>query len=234
MHKTNVLYVLCLTERLHWHLYLITFIMLSFTCCMYNRQDLVCMVVSSPSWLSVFEAVSNSFSSQCDQRCCYQSPWQLDNHTSPQRVGRHQLFRHNFFKTFGTWRVYGDLVYHFLWEMTPTVILYSKLLGSQDGDYHIPHFLLPPLCIYPPIHWAKEMVPVMVAWLECCQAAVPSQPFSELLVISNAQSDSQRQMVFKLNVCGRNLGASLIGHAHTRGLPKAGPQLPETLLLDVC
>lgn len=29
-----------------------------------------------------------------------------------------------------------------------------------------------------------------------------------------------KQMVFKLNVCGRNLGASLIGHAHTRGLPK--------------
>lgn len=62
----------------------------------------------------------------------------------------------------------------------------------------------------------------MAAWPECCQAAVPSQPFPELLVISHAQSDSQRQMVFKLNGCGRNLGAGLIGHAHARGLPRLG------------
>lgn len=62
----------------------------------------------------------------------------------------------------------------------------------------------------------------MAAWPERCQAAVPSQPFPELLVIAYAQSDSQRQMVFKLNGCGRNLGAGLIGHAHARGLPRLG------------
>lgn len=66
------------------------------------------------------------------------------------------------------------------------------------------------------------MGPIMVAWLESCQAAVPSQPFPELLVISHAHSDSQRQMVSKLNGCGWNLGAGLIGHAHTRGLPRQG------------
>lgn len=76
------------------------------------------------------------------------------------------------------------------------------------------------------------MGPVMAAWLEGCQAALPSQPFPELLVISLAQSDSQRQMVFKLNGCGRNLGAGLIGLAHARGLPRLVGQLPDTLLLD--
>lgn len=93
---------------------------------------------------------------------------------------------------------------------------------AKMGDHLFPHFQLPPLCIYPLNYWAKEMGPLMAAWLECCQAAVPSQPFPELLVISHAQSDSQRQMVFKLNGCGRNLGAGLIGHAHTRGLPRLG------------
>lgn len=60
------------------------------------------------------------------------------------------------------------------------------------------------------------MGPVMAAWPQCCQAAVPSQLFPELLVIAHAQSDSQRQMVFKLNGCGRNLGAGLISRAHAR------------------
>ena len=62
----------------------------------------------------------------------------------------------------------------------------------------------------------------MAAWPQRCQAAVPSQPFPELLVIAHTQSDSQRQMVFKLNGCGRNPGAGLIGHAHARGLPSLG------------
>lgn len=72
------------------------------------------------------------------------------------------------------------------------------------------------------------MGPIMAAWLECCQAEVPSQLFPELLVISNAQSDSQRQMVFKLNGCGRNLGAGLIAHAHTRGLPRQATASKDT------
>lgn len=93
---------------------------------------------------------------------------------------------------------------------------------AKMGPIMFPSFQLPPLCIYPLNYWAKEMGPVMAAWPECCQAAVPSQPFPELLVISHAQSDSQRQMVFKLNGCGRNLGAGLISHAHTRGLPRLG------------
>lgn len=100
----------------------------------------------------------------------------------------------------------------------------SQLVPTEPrwGTILFPIFQLPPLCIYPLNYWAKEMGPLMAAWLECCQAAVPSQPFPELLVISHAQSDSQRQMVFKLNGCGRNLGAGLIGHAHTRGLPRLG------------
>lgn len=93
---------------------------------------------------------------------------------------------------------------------------------AKMGTIMFPSFQLPPLCIYPLNYWAKEMGLVMAAWPECCQAAVPSQPFPELLVISHAQSDSQRQMVFKLNGCGRNLGAGLIGHAHARGLPRLG------------
>lgn len=78
------------------------------------------------------------------------------------------------------------------------------------------------------------MGPVMAAWPERCQAAVPSQPFPELFVISHAQSDSQRQMVFKLNGCGRKsgMGAGLIGHGNARGLPRLGHKLPESLLLD--
>lgn len=94
--------------------------------------------------------------------------------------------------------------------------------SAKMGTIMCPSFQLPPLCVYPLNYWAKEMGPVMAAWPECCQAAVPSQPFPELLVISHAQSDSQRQMVFKLNGCGRNLGAGLIGHGHARGLPRLG------------
>lgn len=93
---------------------------------------------------------------------------------------------------------------------------------AKMGTFMLPSFQSPPLCIYPLNYWAKEMGFVMAAWPESCQAAVPSQPFPELLVISHAQSDSQRQMVFKLNGCGRNLGAGLIGHAHARGLPRLG------------
>lgn len=76
------------------------------------------------------------------------------------------------------------------------------------------------------------MVPVMVAWPERCQAAVPSQPFSELFVISRAQSDSQRQMVFKQNGCGRKSGCWLNQPWQRLGTAKAGLRHPDSLPLD--
>lgn len=88
------------------------------------------------------------------------------------------------------------------------------------------------LCIYPLNYWAKEMGPVMVAWPECCQPVVPSQPFSELFVISRAQSDSQRQMVFKQNGCGRKSGSWLNQPWQRLGTAKAGPRHPDSLPLD--
>lgn len=88
------------------------------------------------------------------------------------------------------------------------------------------------LCIYPLNYWAKKMVPVMVAWPERCQAAVPSQPFSELFLISRAQSDSQRQMVFKQNGCGRKSGSWLNQPWQRLGTAKAGPWNPDSLPLD--
>lgn len=88
------------------------------------------------------------------------------------------------------------------------------------------------LCIYPLNYWAKKMVPVMVAWPECCQSAVPSQPFSELFLISRAQSDSQRQMVFKQNGCGRKSGSWLNQPWKRLGTAKAGLQHPDSLPLD--
>lgn len=78
------------------------------------------------------------------------------------------------------------------------------------------------LCIYPLNYWAKKMVPAMVAWPERCQAEVPSQPFFELFVISRAQSDSQRQMVFKQNGCGRKSGSWLNQPWQCQGTAKAG------------
>lgn len=88
------------------------------------------------------------------------------------------------------------------------------------------------LCIYPLNYWAKKMVPVMVAWPERCQAAVPSQPFSELFVISHARSDSQRQMVFKQNSCGRKSGSWLNQPWQRLGTAKAGLRHPDSLPLD--
>lgn len=78
------------------------------------------------------------------------------------------------------------------------------------------------LCICPLNRWAKKMGPAMVAWPERCQAAVPSQPFSELFVISRAQSDSQRQMVLSRMVVAGNLGVGLINHGNAWGLPRLG------------
>lgn len=88
------------------------------------------------------------------------------------------------------------------------------------------------LCIHPLNRWAKKMGPAMVAWPERCQAAVPSQPFSELFVISRAQSDSQRQMVFKQNGCGRKSGSWLNQPWQRLGTAKAGPRHPDSLPLD--
>lgn len=94
------------------------------------------------------------------------------------------------------------------------------------GTVTSPGFQLTPLCIYPLNHWAKKMGPVMVDWPEHCEASVPSQPFPELFVISHAQSDSQRQMVFKLNGCGRKSGSWLNQPWQCQGTAKAGPHLP--------
>lgn len=88
------------------------------------------------------------------------------------------------------------------------------------------------LCIYPLNSWAKKMVPLMVAWPERCQAAVPSQPFSELFVMFCAQSDSQRQMVFKQNGCGRKSGSRLNQPWQRQGTGKAALRHPDSLPLD--
>lgn len=109
----------------------------------------------------------------------------------------------------------------------PPMLFWSFQASSRRakmGTITLPSFQLPPLCIYPLNYWAKKMGPVMAAWPERCQAAVPSQPFPELFVISHAQSDSQRQMVFKLNGCGRKSGSWLNRPWQRHGTAKAGPQ----------
>lgn len=112
------------------------------------------------------------------------------------------------------------------------LIFLKKLTKNQDGDCPASLFLAPTAVYLSTDYWAKKMVPVMVAWPERCQSAVPSQPFSELFLISRAQSDSQRQMVFKQNGCGRKSGSWLNQPWQRLGTAKAGLRHPDSLPLD--
>lgn len=191
-------------------------------CHMYHqRHDSECIMSASPSWSPFPETVSKNPSSEtglllpatlaawwphkqatsCRPTPAFYTPNRSLNSTSEKRAKTTHFAFWCFFNV-GHFELFQKFPAEPRWELS------CSPLSSQ--------------CICPLNYSAKEMVLVMSAWLECCQAAVPCQPFPELLVISHAQYDSQRQMVFKLNGCGRNRRTGLIGHAHTRGLPRQG------------